>query len=238
MIFAESQSSRQSYTSAESLPSAFSFSLRGPSYSRSGGPPSHIFTLQSHPPASSVSLGLNPSVGSHNPYSTPLPHFPPPPLPPPPNHAPSPPPYNLLPGAAGRVGGDSQDSSSPKLLPRDGPYGVRSSLRYSTFQQSGMSSPGQAAAAAGYPPQPPVGAASAPRFSLFQPIGSALVQAEAALWGEQRPSPRDPPGQHPDKKSRGERDLTLTNSSEYMSMSIPLTFCHTSTLPHALYFGF
>lgn len=223
-FFAEGQGSRQSYTSAESLAGSYSYSLRGPSHAgggRSAGPPpGHVFTLQNHPSgsASSAALGLNPTSAGLNPYSTPLPHFAPPPLPPP-NHAPSPPPYAAYGGGAGSgaVGGgaahgDSLDASSPKLGPRDAAYGgVRSTLRYSSFQQSAaLASPGQYPSA----PPPPPGAAT-PRFSLFQP----LVQAEAALWGEQRPSGlrdpsalrdssvlRDPSAQNLDKKSRGENE--------------------------------
>jgi len=172
------EGSRQSCPSVESLPNAFSFSLRGPSYSRTTGPPSHIFTLHSHP---ALSTGLNPATGGVNPYSTPLPHY-----------APSPPPYNVAGGGGGGVP-ESQESCSPKLLSREGPYGLRSSLRYSTFQQSmpnASSSTGPPLPS--YPPPPPPAPTAPLRFSPFQQISPALIQAEAALWGDQS-----------DKKSRG-----------------------------------
>lgn len=197
IIFVEG--SRQSCPSVESLPSAFSFSLRGPSYSRTTGPSSHIFTLHSHPP---LSTGLNPATGGVNPYSTPLPHYTA-------NHAPSPPPYNLGCGGGGGALGaggvsESQESCSPKLLSREGPYGLRSSLRYNTFQQSMMSNTSSSTGPPlpSYPPPPPPAPTAPLRFSPFQQISPALIQAEAALWGEQRRNDSAP--SQSDKKSRGE----------------------------------
>ena len=199
--------SRQSCPSVDSLPLAFSFSLRGPSYpcGATGGrvpvnPASHIMTLQSQHPLMMVT-GLNPS--GVNPYSTPIPHYTPsssgsaaas-------NHAPSPPPF-------GHLGESQESSSSPKLFSRDtlrdgGSYVTgRTGHRYSSFQHHhhpvGPSFPP--------PPVPTSAPPSSSRFSHFQSLGPSLVQAEAALWGgEQRRSGSNGGADPADKKSRGER---------------------------------
>lgn len=203
--------SRQSCTSVESLPLAFSFSLRGPSYGgpsssrSSAGPSSHIMTLQSHPPPMPMVSG----GGGLNPYSTPLPfHYNPSMVGAgaTSNHAPSPPPFGCH---------ESQESSSsPKLFPTKdaGPYGARTNLRYNSFQQQHHPS------APTYPPPPVPTTAPPSRFSShFQSLSPALVQAEAALWGEQRRS-----GDLTDKKSRGE--LPATPACIFLSHNLTVVF--------------
>lgn len=133
--------------------------------------------------------GLNPT-GGVNPYSTPISHYsgstsasa---------NHAPSPPPFSHL--------GESQESS-PKLFSRDGAAYGRSSggHRYNSFQHHHPTGPT-------YPP-PPVPTSAPPsstsRFSHFQSLGPSLIQAEAALWGDQRRNGGIDPADK--NKSRGE----------------------------------
>ena len=193
--------SRQSCPSVESLPLAFSFSLRGPSYGgssssrSSAGPSSHILTLQSH--ASSPMSSMLSGGGGLNPYSTPLPpHYNPSVMGAgaASNHTPSPPPF----GCHGPAEPQEGSSSSPKFFPSKdvGPYGARTSLRYKSFQQQPHHHP----SAPTYPPPPLPTTAPPSRFSShFQSLNPVLVQAEAALWGEQRRG-----GDPADKKSRGE----------------------------------
>ena len=157
-------------------------------------------TLQSHP--SMMAGGLNPS--GVNPYSTPIPHYTPSPsgsAAAASNHAPSPPPF-------GHLGESQESSSSPKLFSREalrdggGPYVStgRPGHRYSSFQHHHPAGPT-------YPP-PPVPTSAPPsssRFSHFQSLGPSLVQAEAALWGEQQRRVGNGGADPADKKSRGER---------------------------------
>ncbi|XP_046439923.1 rho GTPase-activating protein 190-like isoform X3 [Daphnia pulex] len=222
----QAEGSRQSCPSVDTLPLAFSFSLRGPSYpcGATGGrvpanPASHIMTLQSQHPLM-MATGLNPS--GVNPYSTPIPHYTPsssgsaaas-------NHAPSPPPF-------GHLGESQESSSSPKLFSRDtlrdgGPYVAgRTGHRYSSFQHH------HHPAGPSYPP-PPVPTSAPPsssRFSHFQSLGPSLVQAEAALWGgENRRSGSNGGADPADKKSRADascsRDSISTSQTGWMDDSV------------------
>ena len=144
---------------------------------------------------------LNPS--GVNPYSTPIPHYTPSPSgsAPTSNHAPSPPPF------ASQHLGESQElsSSSPKGFSRDGGgsyvMGRTAPRLYNSFQHHHPAGPT-------YPPPPlPTSAppTSSSRFSHFQSLGpSSLVQAEAALWGDQRRVGSNGGSMNDDKKSRGE----------------------------------
>lgn len=176
-------------------------------------------TLQNHP--SMMAGGLNPSNAGVNPYSTPIPHYTPSPsgsvaaASSASNHAPSPPPFSHL--------GESQESSSsPKAFSREtlrdgGPFVVSRTggQRYSSFQHHHPTGPT-------YPP-PPVPTSAPPtssRFSHFQSLGPSLVQAEAALWGDQRRVGSNGQPDPADKKSRGERLMLFSVRHETSSLRV------------------
>ena len=203
-LLTKAEGSRQSCPSVESLPLAYSFSLRSAGASGGAGSSRSSMALphshQTMLPATMV-----------NPYSTP--------------HHPSSPP--ILGHHHSTQQQQDSSSSSPKPFvgrdEREGAFGIRSGNssssntqhRYSsgTYQHRGQQQQHQQqhhrSRGPAYPP-PPVPTSAPPlsstvsRFSQFQQsIGSSLVQAEAALWGTADPLQRRSSA-NSDSKSRGE----------------------------------
>lgn len=199
----KAEGSRQSCPSVESLPLAYSFSLRSAGASGGAGSSRSSMALphnhQTMLPATMV-----------NPYSTP--------------HHPSSPP--ILGHHHSAQQQHDSSSSSPKPFAgrdeREGAFGMKgghsssssTQHRYSsgTYQHRGQQQQQQQhhrSRGPAYPP-PPVPTSAPPlsstvsRFSQFQQsIGSTLVQAEAALWGTADPLQRRSSA-NSDSKSRGE----------------------------------